>query len=62
MNFDFDDTEQHFQAAVRRWTQAHLRPMSARWDRGERLSRDTIRGLGELGGARHPRAAGPRRQ
>lgn len=60
MNFDFDDTEQHFQAAVRRYTQERLRPMSARWDRGERLTRDAIRELGELGvlGLRVPLAFG----
>ena len=60
MNFDFDDTEQRFQAAVRRYIQERLRPMSARWDRGERLTRDVIRELGELGvlGIRVPLALG----
>ncbi len=49
MNFDFDDTELSFQAALRRYASERLRPMSARWDLGERLPRAIVAELGELG-------------
>ncbi|MCB1746933.1 MAG: acyl-CoA dehydrogenase family protein [Gammaproteobacteria bacterium] len=49
MNFDFDDTERAFQAAVRRYALERLLPDYARWDRGERLPRERVRELAELG-------------
>jgi len=60
MNFDFDDTESAFQAAVRRYADERLRPFSAGWDRGDPLPRERIRELGELGvlGIRVPQALG----
>ena len=49
MNFDFDETEQTFQTAVRRYAQTRILPDAARWDRGERLPRERVLALGELG-------------
>ena len=49
MNFEFDDTEQAFQAMLRRYVADRLRPDYQRWDRGERLPRERVRELGELG-------------
>jgi len=49
MEYDFDDTERSFQAMVRRYACERLLPDYARWDRGERLPRERIRELGELG-------------
>ena len=58
MNFDFDETEQTFQTAVRRYAQTRILPDAARWDRGERLPRERVLALGELGvlGIRVPQA------
>ena len=49
MDFDFDDTTRHFQATLRRYAKERLLPDHARWDRGERLPRERVRELGELG-------------
>ena len=49
MDFDFDDTAQAFRATLRRYADTRLRPDYARWDRGERLPRERVRELGELG-------------
>jgi cyclohexanecarboxyl-CoA dehydrogenase len=60
VNFDFDEVEQTFQAAVRRYAQQRILPDAARWDRGERLPRARVLELGELGvlGIRVPQAFG----
>ncbi len=49
MNFDFDESEQTFQASVRRFAQTRILPDAARWDRGERLPRTRVLEMGELG-------------
>lgn len=49
MEFEFDDTEQAFQDAMRRYALERLLPDYARWDRGERLPRERVRELAGLG-------------
>ncbi len=49
MDFDLDDTERSFQTMLRRYADGRLLPDYARWDRGERLPRERVRELGELG-------------
>ncbi|MGE0484998.1 MAG: acyl-CoA dehydrogenase family protein [Gammaproteobacteria bacterium] len=49
MNFEFDDTERAFQDAVRHYALERLLPDYARWDRGERLPRERVHELAELG-------------
>lgn len=49
MDFEFDDTAQTFRAMLRRYASERLLPDYARWDRGERLPRERVRELGELG-------------
>lgn len=60
MNFAFDDTEQEFQQATRRFALERLLPMYAEWEQGRKPTRAWTHELAELGltGLRIPEAYG----